>query len=124
MQLLFARKVLGMYVEPIIKKILPNETGAARLQQVGLFTLIFVLEENGEPVTAARLAQVSGQARNAIYLQIKKLRDVKVVGERRALNKAGRGYETHFFVEQNAKTKQLLRAIARAAEKKAAGKKR
>ncbi len=113
-----------MYVEPILKRILPKETGAARLQQVGLFTLIFVLEENGEPVTAARLAQASGQARNAIYLQLRKLLDVEVVGKRRVAKPKGGGYETHFFVEQNAKTKQLLKAIARAAQKKAAGRKR
>ena len=57
MQLALVRKLIGMFVERIVSEILPNETGAARLQQLGLFTLIFTLEENGTPVTAERLVK-------------------------------------------------------------------
>ena len=48
MQLGTARILLGMYVEPILATIFRNETGAARLQQLGLFLLVFVLEKDGE----------------------------------------------------------------------------
>ena len=118
MQLLFARRILGMYVGPILRKAFSNETGAARLQQVGLFAVIFILEESGEPVTAARLSEATGQATSAIYKQLQKLLDLKVIRKRQALNKGGRGYVMHFHVTQNAKTKQLLKALDKAARKK------
>ncbi len=118
MQLLFARKLIGMYVRPILRKTFPNETGAARLQQIGLFTLIFMLEEGGTPVTARRLSEITGQHVSGIHKQLEKLLDVKVVGKRRALNQSGRGHVLHFFVKQNAKTKQLLKALDKAAKKK------
>jgi hypothetical protein len=37
-----AGKLIGMFVDQIISEVFADETGAARLQQVGLFTLIFV----------------------------------------------------------------------------------
>src|SRR5688572_20205743 len=37
-------ELLRMLVERILCEVFPEETGAARLQQVGLFTLIFVLQ--------------------------------------------------------------------------------
>jgi hypothetical protein len=46
-------------VERILAEVLPDETGAARLQQVGLFTLIYMLEGDGEPVTATRIARMT-----------------------------------------------------------------
>src|SRR6266849_1700119 len=48
MQLELVRKLIGMHVERILGEVFPDETGAARLQQVGLFTLIFMLQGKGE----------------------------------------------------------------------------
>jgi len=45
-----------------VSEIFPDETGAARLQQVGLFIVIFVLEGDRTPVTAARLSELTGQS--------------------------------------------------------------
>ena len=118
MQLLFVRKLIGMYIEPILRKTFPNETGAARLQQVGLFTLIFALETEGTPVTARRLSEITDQHVSGIHKQLQKLLDVKVVEKRQALNRGGRGYVLHFFVKQNAKTKRLLAALDEAAKKR------
>ncbi len=118
MQLEFVGTFVGMYVDPILGKILPNETGAARLQQVGLLTLILVLEARGEEITAKRLSQITGQAVSAIHLQMQKLLDVKVVGKREVRNPKGGGYVLHFFLEQNAKTKQLLKALDKMARKR------
>ena len=112
MQLEFARELIGMHVERILGKVFVNETGAARLQQVGLFTLIFVFEKGGEPVTVKRLSEATGQSVGRVHLQLKKLLKVKVIGSKRALNRHGRGYVLHFFIKQNAKTKRLLKAIA------------
>ena len=41
-----------MLVARIIDEAVPKETAAARLHQVGLFTLIFMLQGEEEPVTA------------------------------------------------------------------------
>ena len=103
-----------MYVEPILAKIFRNETGAARLQQLGLFLLIFVMEKSGEPVTAKRLSEATGHPHTSVHKQMQKLLKVGVVGKRKASNPGRRGYVLHFFVEQNAKTKRLLKAIDKA----------
>ena len=113
MQLETVRIVLDMYVERILAKVFPKETGAARLQQLGLFLLVFVLERNGEPVTAARLAEATGHPHTSIHKQMRKLLEAKVVGKRKAKNPGRRGYILHFYVMQNARTRKLLRATSK-----------
>jgi predicted transcriptional regulator len=120
MQLELVRKLLGMHVERIVSEVFPDETGAARLQQVGLFTLIFVLQGGKEPVTAGRLSELTGQSQSRIQKQLQKLLKVGVVERKRALNRKGRGHVYHLFIKQNEQTKRLLQAIGRAA----AGRKR
>jgi len=51
-----------MLVERILQKALPKETGAARLQQVGLFTLIYMLQGDKEPVTLSRITKITRQS--------------------------------------------------------------
>ena len=111
MQLPLVRKLMGMFVERIVSEIIPNETGAARLQQLGLFLLIFVLEENGTPVTAARLAEISGQKVSAVQKQLLKLEKVDVIERRQVVTKSGRGRAYHLFIKHNDKTKKLMKAI-------------
>ena len=50
-------KALRMRIERILEKAFAKQSGAARLQQVGLFTLIYVLQSDREVVTARRLSQ-------------------------------------------------------------------
>ena len=54
MQLDRTRDLIRMLVSRIIEEAFPKETAAARLHQVGLFTLIWMLQGENEPVTAAR----------------------------------------------------------------------
>jgi response regulator of citrate/malate metabolism len=82
MQLALVRELVGMFVTRIVDEIIPGETGAARLQQIGLFTLIFVLEQDGEPVTADRLAEITQQSKSAVQKQLQKLEDVDVIERR------------------------------------------
>jgi hypothetical protein len=103
MQLPLVRKLIGMFVERIVSEIIPDETGAARLQQLGLFILIFVLEENGTPVTAARLATITRQKDSAVQKQLVKLENVGVIERRKALSKSGRGRAFHLFIKHNEK---------------------
>jgi predicted transcriptional regulator len=118
MQLPLVRKLIGMFVERIVSEIIPDETGAARLQQLGLFILIFVLEENGKPVTAQRLATITGQKVSAIQKQVARLEEVEVIERRKALSKSGRGRALHLFIKHNEKTKKLMKALGKTGARK------
>lgn len=111
MQLALVRKLIGMFVARIVSEILPDETGAARLQQLGLFTLIFALEQNGTPVTAARLAEITHQSKSAVQKQLLKLEQVEVIERRQVLSTSGRGRAFHLFVRHNEKTAKLMKAL-------------
>ena len=115
MQLQLLRKLVGMYVDRIIGEVFPAETGAARLQQVGLFTLIFVLEENGEAVTSSRLAELTGQSLSAVYKQLEKLERVNVIARKKKPAKHGRGYVYHLSIKHNEKTRRLMEALEKSA---------
>jgi len=111
MQLALVQELVGIYVTRIVDGIIPGETGAARLQQIGLFTLIFVLERGGEPVTADRIAKITDQSKSAVQKQLQKLEEIDVIERHKALNKSGRGRAYHLFIKHNEKTKKLLKAI-------------
>jgi len=106
---------LRMLLERILQNAFPHESGAARLQQVGLFTLIYLLQDDGEAVTARRLAQMTGQAETNVGTQLKKLIDLGLLERTAILNKEGRGRAYHLTVKQNAKTRRLTKAIDKAA---------
>jgi predicted transcriptional regulator len=107
------RKLMGMFVDRIVDEVFSGETGAARLQQLGLFILIFVMEQRETHVTAKMLAARTGQTLSAIYKQLEKLQAVKVVKKTKTLNRQGRGQAFHFSTAQNARTKRLIEALGR-----------
>ena len=104
-----------MLLERILENAFPGESGAARLQQVGLFTLIFMLQSREEPVTVGRLASMTGQDEANIGRQLKKLIELDLIERTPILNKQGRGSAYHLAVKQNAKAKRLTKAIVKAA---------
>ena len=124
MQPTLVGKLIGMFVDRIISEVFANETGAARLQQVGLFTLIFVLEQRGEAVTAARVAELTGQSLSAVYKQLEKLETVDVIERRKASNKLGRSYVYQLWIKHNNKTKRLIEAIGKVAKPKVRGRRK
>ena len=113
-----ARKEIRMRVERILKKAFPKESGAARLQQVGLFTLIYMLQGDDEPVTARRIAMMTGQSEGNVGNQLKKLLDVQVIERTQILNKQGRGYAWHLSISDDPKSRRLAKAIEKSAAKK------
>jgi predicted transcriptional regulator len=117
MQPNLSQVLVRMLVERILADVLPNETGAARLQQVGLFTLIYMLQGDDEPVTAARLTRITGQTETQIGNQLKKLLKVGLVERTKILNKQGRGHAYAISVKYNAKAKRLVEAIEKAGRK-------
>jgi len=113
-----SRTVIRMLVERILKSALPKESGAARLQQIGLFTLIYMLEGDKEPVTVSRLMKVTGQSDAQIIKHLRKLMDENLVERTQILNKQGRGRAFHLSIKPTPKTKRLLAAIDKATAKK------
>ena len=113
-----AQQIIRMLVERILSEVLPDETGAARLQQVGLFTLIYMLQDDDEPVTVSRLSVMTGQSVGQLGLQLKKLMKVDLVERTKILNKQGRGYAYALSIKHTAKTKRLLDAVQSAGKKK------
>lgn len=114
MQLDLSRKLIRMFVERIIDEIFPKETSAARLQQVGLFTLIYMLQGEREPVTAARLAAMTGMADAQIIRLVRKLIAIGLVERTKILNKQGRGRAFQLTIKHTKQTKRLAAAIHRA----------
>jgi hypothetical protein len=104
-------RLVRMLVEPILTEIFPNETGAARLQQVGLFTLIFMLQGEDEPVTEARLALLSGHSQSHINRQLKKLIAIGLIDRTAVLGSHGRGRAWHLSVKHTPKTTALAKAL-------------
>jgi predicted transcriptional regulator len=88
-----------------------HETGAARLQQIGLFILIFVLEGDRTPVTAARLSEMTGQSVSDVQRQLRKLVKVGVIARKK------RGRAGHFVIKHTKETKRLLKAMSNAADR-------
>jgi predicted transcriptional regulator len=109
-QLDLNRELLWMFVAQIVDEIFPRETGASRLQQVGLFTLIYLMQRD-PPVTAARVAEVTRQSQSQIHRQMKKLVKLKLIKRTTILNKQGRGHALKLEINYTAKTKRLLNAI-------------
>src|SRR5437588_12828307 len=118
MQQNLSQQLIRMLVERILAEALPSETGAARLQQVGLFTLIYMLQGEDEPVTASRLAKITGQAQTQIGNQLEKLFELELIERTQILNKQGRGYAYALSIKHTPKTKRLLAAIDKATAKK------
>jgi len=124
MQLQLLGKLIGMFVDRILDDVFPGETGAARLQQIGLFTLIFVLEQRGETVTVARLAEPTGQSRSAVYKQLEKLAQVEVIARKKQTYEHRRGFTYVLSIKYNDKTKRLIEALDISSSTKAKGRRR
>jgi predicted transcriptional regulator len=111
MQLDRSRELIRMLVARIIDEAFPNETPAARLHQVGLFTLIYMLQGEEEPVTAARLAAMTGLADAQIIRHVRKLVRRELVERTKILNKQGRGRAFGLTIKYSDTTKKLLKVI-------------
>jgi predicted transcriptional regulator len=107
-----------MFTKQILENTFPDETGAARLQQAGLFLLIYVLQGDKEPVTVLRLEKMTGQADAGIIRQLNKLIKIGVVEKTQILNKQGRGRAFHLSIKDSAKTRRFVKALDKGGKKK------
>jgi len=119
MQVELSRQRLRMFIEQIVNKVFPDESGALRMQQIGLFTLIYVMQDGEQPVTASRIAAMMGQSNGQVHRQLQKLLDLKLVSRERVRNKQGRGHAYNLKINETPQTRRLARAIAKASAPKA-----
>jgi predicted transcriptional regulator len=106
-----------MVADRIVSDIFPDGAGAARLAQVGLFILIFVLGGDRAPVTPARLAELTGQPISRVQKQLHKLIEAGVI-ERKKAKRRGHGF--HLAIKADKGTKRFLQAMSKAAGRMAA----
>jgi DNA-binding MarR family transcriptional regulator len=102
-----------MLVERILEEIWPGETGPARVQQVGVFTLIFMLQNTGEPVTAARIAALTKQTQSQVHKQIQKLLAVELIERTKIGRPGGRGQAWALTVKYGPQAQKLIDAMMR-----------
>jgi predicted transcriptional regulator len=114
------REVLWMFVERIVNRIFPKETGASRLQQVGLFTLIYLMQRD-PPVTAARIAELTQQSQSQIHRQLKKLLALRIIDRKKIANKQGRGRAYELTIRDTKESKRLIQAIGKATSNRRRG---
>ena len=117
-------RLLRMLIEPILDEVFPNETGAARLQQVGLFAMIYMLQGDEQPVTESRLATMTGHQQSEVNRQIRKLLAVDVIERTAITSPHGRGRAWHLSIKHSPKTEklaQLLLEAGKASAKKPKG---
>ena len=107
------RELLWMFVKRIVEEVFADETGASRLQQVGLFTLIYIMQRD-PPVTAARIAALTRQSQSQIHRQLQKLLDLNLVERKQTVNKHGRGRALELTIKHTKETERLLKAIGEA----------
>jgi DNA-binding MarR family transcriptional regulator len=107
------RTLLGMFIDRILDEVFPDETGASRMQQIALFTLIFVLEGRGEPVTASRVAELTGHSYGQIHTHVQKLVKRGIIERTRIPNRLGRGQAWQLSIKHTPQTKKLLDALAK-----------
>jgi DNA-binding MarR family transcriptional regulator len=98
-----------MFTRRILDEVFPGETGASRLQQIGLFTLVFAGNEDGRPVTAAQLAELTGQDGSQIARLLQKLIARDLI-ERKA--GPGRGQPWILEVKPSPAAKRLIEAMS------------
>jgi DNA-binding transcriptional ArsR family regulator len=110
-----SRKLIQMLVKRILDEIFPHETGAARLQQVGLFTLIYMQQGEKEPVTARQLAMMTGQSEGQVGIQLKKLIAIELVERTKITNKQGRGRAYKLTIKHTKEAERLVKAIDKVA---------
>jgi DNA-binding MarR family transcriptional regulator len=111
MQLDALQALIRMFVERILEEVFPGETGSARMQQIALFTLILMLQ-NSEPVTATRIAEMTGQMHSQIHRNLQKLLKLGIVERTRVKNRLGRGQAWHLSVKHTPETQKLLDAVS------------
>src|SRR5262245_7265850 len=106
---------LRIYLQRILDTAFARQTGAARVQLLGLFTLIYLLQSDKADVTARRLSLMRGQPQGHVGNQVKKLVALDLIERTQVPNKQGRGRAFKLTIKHGAPARRLTKAIDKAA---------
>jgi len=104
---------LRHFVQQIFEQVFPDETGAARMQQIGLFTTILTMQ----PVTAQQIAELSGQGHSQVHRNLQKLLKLGLVERTKVKNRIGKGQAWQLSIKDNPQTRKLIEAMTHAVRK-------
>jgi DNA-binding MarR family transcriptional regulator len=105
------RDPFRMFVERIVKRAFAKESAAARLQQIGVLALIYMMERDEEPLTAARLSQYTGLTDGQVLILLRKLVKRGLVERTKITSPHGRGRAFRLSIKHNDRTKKLVAAL-------------
>ena len=105
------RELLRVFAERIVNKVSPDETSAARLQQIGMFALIYIMEKDEEKLTAARLSRFTGLVDSQVLGNVNALVEKDLIVQTAVTSSHGRGRSLQLSIKHNAKTRRLLQAL-------------
>jgi DNA-binding MarR family transcriptional regulator len=78
---------------------------------IGMFALIYALERDEEPLTAARLARFAGMSEPQVHIHVQKLIDRGLVSREKIKGPHGKGRSFRLSIKHTGKTKRLIAAI-------------
>ena len=99
-----------MFSRKILEQVFPDETGASRLQQIGIFTLIFAGGDAGEPLSASQIAELTKHDTSQLARLLRKLIDRDLIERRPG---PGRGAPQLLSVKHSPASKKLIDAMTK-----------
>lgn len=78
-----------------------------------MFALIYVLERDEEPLTAAPLARLTGLSEAQVHTHVQKLVDRKLVVRKKIKGPHGKRRSLRLSVKHTARTKRLIEMLDR-----------
>lgn len=97
-------RLIWHLVKQIVENAFPEETAAARLQQVAVLLTINALQNLEEPLTTQRLGEIYGLNASQTHKLVTRLVERGLVERKQVHNRLGRG---HAFALQLVETQEL-----------------
>lgn len=98
-------------VKQIVERAFPEETAAARLQQVAILLTINALQDEPEPLTTQKLGEVYGLTVSQTHKLVTRLVERGLIERTQVLNRRGRGHAFALRVVETEELRQLRQAV-------------
>lgn len=104
-------RLIWHLVKQIVENAFPEETAAARLQQVAVLLTINALQDQPEPLTTQRLGEVYGLTPSQTHKIVTRLVERGLVERSQIHNRLGRGHAYALRVIETDEIRDLRQAI-------------
>lgn len=90
-------KLFSAYaLQEVLDKPIEGETPQSRLKQVGMMTVLYVMQQNDQKLTLSNIIEITGLTRNAVAESINPLIERGILTETIVKNSMGRGTARQF----------------------------